>query len=71
MPSFGDPPLFLIHIFFNADLASMSHDQDFKHNFFFPLKSASILRKIFYQKFEIFLCVYFVFQSVLITFGFA
>ena len=33
---------------FIADLASVSHDQDFELNlFFFQLKSASILRKIF------------------------
>ena len=32
--------------FFIADLASMSHDQDFKYNlFFFVFKSALILRK--------------------------
>ena len=36
--SFSDPPpcfWYIFYFIFNADLASMSHDQDFKHNLFF------------------------------------
>ena len=53
VPYFGDPPfpVFGTHFFKNffiAVLASMSHDQDFKHNFFSPLKSALMPRKIWF-----------------------